>query len=223
MHEIADNLHDQFIPDLRGLHFTAVALRNRLLARENADLSREADLVAHGLTQVAEQARSILTGVKPIDWAETDLAQALDWLVTTARQSSGRRAITLDAQDYRCADPAAVQEALYWIARSALSNAQEHARASQVLVRLRSTPAGTSLEVSDDGVGMDAAQAQQPDGAARRRLGLANMRLRAAAIGAELTIDSRHGQGTRVHVLAPYAPAGDRTCATDAFPQREEV
>jgi signal transduction histidine kinase len=116
-----------------------------------------------------------------------------------------------------------VQEALYWIARSALSNAQEHAQASQVDVRLHNTPAGTSLEVSDDGVGMDPAQTQQPAGAARRRLGLANMRLRAAAIGAQLTIDSQPGQGTCVRVLAPRAQGVDHGGAAAPSSKRQEV
>jgi signal transduction histidine kinase len=206
LHEIADNLHDQFIPDLRGLHFSAIALRNRLQAQESVDLSREAGVVAHGLTRVTDQARGILAGVKPIAWDETDLAQALEWLVTSARQSSRGQTIALDTTDYAGADPAAVQEALYWIARSALSNAQEHARASRVAVRLCSTPTGTSLEIDDDGAGIDPAQAA---GGGRRRLGLANMRLRAAAIGATLTVDSQPDRGTRVHVLAPRAPEGD--------------
>lgn len=223
LHEIADNLHDQFIPDVRGLHFSAVALRNRLLARGSADLSQEADQMAGGLTRVAEQARTILAGVKPIDWEETDLAQALGWLVATARQSGDGRTIALDTRDYVFPDPPAVQEALYWIARSALSNAQEHAQASQVDVRLHNTPAGTSLEVSDDGVGMDPPQAQQPSSAARRRLGLANMRLRAAAIGAELTIDSQPGQGTCVRVRAPRAPGGDQASIAATSTKRQEV
>jgi signal transduction histidine kinase len=205
LHEIADNLHDQFIPDVRGLHFSAVALRNRLQAQESVALAQEAGLVADGLTRVTDQARSILAGVKPIAWDETDLAQALEWLVASARQSSRGQAITLDTADYAGADPAAVQEALYWIARSALSNAQEHARASRVAVRLCSTPTGTSLEIDDDGAGIDPAQAA---GGGRRRLGLANMRLRAAAIGATLTVDSQPERGTRVHVLAPRAPEG---------------
>ncbi len=203
LHEIADNLHDQFIPDLRGLHFATVALRNRLRAKDMADLSQEAEFVAHGLSQVSDQARSIMAGAKPIDWSETDLAQALSWLVTAVEQSAGGRKIILDTGDYDQPDPPAVQEAIYWIARLALSNVQDHAQAKRVIIRLDSTLHSTDLEVSDDGVGMDLAQIQQDAGATRRRLGLANMRLRAAAIGAELTIDSRPGQGTRVHVVAP--------------------
>ncbi len=51
------------------------------------------------------------------------------------------------------------------------------------------------LSISDDGRGFDLAQVPQ------NRLGLENMKERAQAIGAALTIESQPGHGTQITVL----------------------
>ncbi|MCU0450835.1 MAG: hypothetical protein MUC97_13505 [Bernardetiaceae bacterium] len=56
-------------------------------------------------------------------------------------------------------------------------------------------PGQLALQVADNGAGFDPA-AGSPNG----HYGLANMRKRAAEIGAQLTIDSQPGTGTRVTV-----------------------
>jgi two-component system nitrate/nitrite sensor histidine kinase NarX len=70
----------------------------------------------------------------------------------------------------------------------------KHAGASEATVRLHCRPGGVDLCVCDDGQGFDPS-ALPPDS-----LGLGIMRERAAAIGAELVLESRAGEGTEVHV-----------------------
>jgi signal transduction histidine kinase len=58
------------------------------------------------------------------------------------------------------------------------------------------------LSVTDAGAGFDAALLDGDTKRARRRFGLISMRERAAAIGAELSLTTRPGGGTRVEVVA---------------------
>jgi signal transduction histidine kinase len=91
--------------------------------------------------------------------------------------------------------------ALYRIAQEALNNVAKHAAAAQASVLLHCEPARVVLTVCDDGQGFD------PASIPPNHLGVGIMRERAQTIGAELTIDSRPGQGTQIRVVWG-APSG---------------
>jgi signal transduction histidine kinase/ligand-binding sensor domain-containing protein len=91
--------------------------------------------------------------------------------------------------------PPAVQIALYRIAQEALNNVAKHAEASRVTVRLECQPGLVTLSITDDGQGFNIASIPAD------RLGLEIMRERAAAIDAQLKIESQPGDGTQVRVL----------------------
>jgi signal transduction histidine kinase len=90
-----------------------------------------------------------------------------------------------------------VELARYRIAQEALSNALRHAQANEVRISARIAIRSIEIEIVDDGVGL------RPDVQRRAmgqgRLGLASMRRRARAIGADLAIDGSPA-GTKVSV-----------------------
>jgi len=82
-------------------------------------------------------------------------------------------------------------------------NACLHAGAASIRVQVRHEWDGLRVVVADDGRGIDATTLEQ---AGREgHWGMQGMRERAQRIGAQLLIESRQGQGTRV---ALYIPAG---------------
>jgi PAS domain S-box-containing protein len=85
-----------------------------------------------------------------------------------------------------------VQVALYRIAQESLNNVVKYAQASRVDVHVMYSRAGVHLEIADDGIGFEPGETKPTS------LGLRIMAERAEAIGAELHIDSRPGQGTCV-------------------------
>jgi signal transduction histidine kinase len=86
------------------------------------------------------------------------------------------------------------QEQLLRIVREAVTNAARHANPTIVRVAFANGKV-LRLSVEDDGRGFDLEAAEQ------NGFGLVTMRERAAAIGGELRIDSRHNVGTRVEVV----------------------
>jgi len=82
------------------------------------------------------------------------------------------------------------------IAQEAVSNAVRHARPHNVFITMTDEPQHFTLEVGDDGIGMQ----QRPELSAREGFGLSSMRQRAGAIGGEWQIRSEPGAGTRVSV-----------------------
>ena len=89
--------------------------------------------------------------------------------------------------------PAPLEREIFRIAQEAMANALKHAHATRLRVRLRREGDRLELVVADDGAGFD------PQGPrAARRLGLVSMRELAEALGGELRIGSRRGEGTSV-------------------------
>lgn len=86
-----------------------------------------------------------------------------------------------------------VEIAVYRIIQEAVSNVLKHAQASEITIGVTHAPGRLSVVVSDNGIGFDTSAT---DGG----VGLANIRARAAALGAQAQIDSAPGKGTSVSV-----------------------
>jgi signal transduction histidine kinase len=85
------------------------------------------------------------------------------------------------------------------ILREAVSNSLRHGGARHVTVRAERGESSVALAVIDDGAGFDLTRRLISSGGH----GLANMQVRAAAIGATLHVTSTPGKGTRVLLNVP--------------------
>jgi signal transduction histidine kinase len=113
----------------------------------------------------------------------------------------------------------AAEEAFYYIAQEALSNALKHARATKVVVRISGRPTSTELTVTDDGCGFDSDLASKGGG-----VGLVSNQERARRIGATVTVGRGRRGGTQVTVTLK---ASGRRSAPDlthesGHPNRDE-
>ena len=84
----------------------------------------------------------------------------------------------------------------------ALTNAERHAAAHRIAVRLRLEDDLLNLEIADDGAGfaVDAA-----GGPGEGHFGLTLMRERARSVGGSLTVQSAVGEGARVNLRVPVS------------------
>jgi len=89
---------------------------------------------------------------------------------------------------------------LYRIAREAVINANKHAQAREIVVRLERSPGGMVLHITDDGVGF------RNDSKLKGGLGIHIMNYRAQLIGGRLEMDSQKRRGTRVTCFLPAKP-----------------
>jgi two-component system, NarL family, sensor kinase len=90
--------------------------------------------------------------------------------------------------------PAEVQVTFYRVCQEALNNIAKHAGADRVTIDLRYEAGSTRLQIVDNGRGFDPAAV--PAG----HYGLSMMQERAKAIGADLVIASRPGQGAEIMI-----------------------
>ena len=96
------------------------------------------------------------------------------------------------------APPEEAEQALR-VVREALLNAQRHAQAQRIVVRLEQEDGEVRASVQDDGRGFDPQSLPADNG----HFGLSIMRARAARLGGQLAIHSAAGQGTRVTLAWP--------------------
>jgi signal transduction histidine kinase len=90
--------------------------------------------------------------------------------------------------------PARVEAAAYFVCSEALTNAEKHAQASLVTIRLTHERRTVVLRIEDDGIG----------GAdSSRGSGLQGLADRVEAFGGRFVVDSPAGRGTRLEVHLP--------------------
>jgi signal transduction histidine kinase len=92
--------------------------------------------------------------------------------------------------------PMPIQTALLRIAQGAIGNVEKHARTDTATISLDFTGDGVRMEVTDMGIGFDAAMIT--DDAAEDSFGFAVMRRRMRDLGGALAVESAAGEGVRV-------------------------
>ena len=131
-----------------------------------------------------------------------DAVEALSQHVERFGRETGISA-SFEASDNIELNPLA-EVTVFRLVQECLGNIQKHAEASEVEVRLSTTASGLDVTVRDDGRGFDP---EVPSGVTKRGMGLTNMRERADILNARLSIQSRPGDGCRVHLSIPLREA----------------
>ena len=190
------NLHDGAQQQLVALG-VQLSLAQRQAKEEAPDVAETLERLQAQTTDALENLRDLARGVYPPLLADKGLAAAID---AQARRSTLPVRVDSDGIGRY---PQEVETAVYFCTLEALQNAAKYARPQEVVVRLREDGHELVFTIEDDGQGFDQATTQLGSG-------LQNMSDRLAALGGELFVDSRPGEGTivegRVAVPSVVAP-----------------
>jgi signal transduction histidine kinase len=160
----------------------------RALPAEARVLQPALDGAVDEVAQAIEDLRTIAAGVRPA-LLDEGLGAALSDLARTVPVP-----IEVEVAEERL--PPTVEEAAYFVACEALTNAVKHASASRVQVAAGRVNGVLQLVVADDGVG---------GALPGRGTGLLGLADRVEAQGGRLTVESPPGGGTRVEAVIPCA------------------
>ncbi len=150
------------------------------------------------VAQTHASVRRILQRLRPRVLDELGLPAALEWLTGDAIEPAGLAwQVTCTPADARLPPP--IETALYRVAQEAVSNTLRHARAERVTLSLV-VDDGCTLEIVDDGIGLEAGRAESGDGVG---VGCIGIRERIAALGGTSRWQSPPGGGTRLTVHLP--------------------
>ncbi len=201
---ISKDLHDGIIQNLYGVSLSLEDIPELMTddPQEAADrLERAIDAIHFAIQDI----RNFIFGLRPELLAGRSLVGGLASLVEEYRHNTIID-LELRVPDEFVQPPDEVTGQLLAIAGESLSNVVRHSKASRASVELIADgPAGWTLAIEDNGVGMDAAAVVRFG-----HQGLANMRERAGRIGATISIEGEPGVGTRIEVVVPRSPEEER-------------
>jgi len=202
---LASDLHD-----LVGQKLAALSINLNIVKIESAP-SMAAGMGARLndslklVEETIESIRNVMTELRPAVLDDYGLTPVLRWYAEQFVKRTGVVTTVVEHGPTRRLPPG-VEEALFRIAQEALTNVAKYARAGKVMVTFDTTSNVSRLTIADDGCGFDPSALKQP--AKDHGWGLMIMRERAAAVGAELSVESAPGQGTRV-IVTSRNPARD--------------
>jgi len=199
-HRLARDLHDGVAQTMAN-----AAISIELVTRRAVDdvPGALADLVALRARLIDSQQglRDILFALRPLALEDGGLPAAIAALAKRIDGQNGSHVQTRRVESQRRLAPE-VEAGAFTVIREAANNAIKTGRAGRVDLDLYDEGNAVIAVVEDDGKGFDVDAVLQ-NYAKRGSLGLLQMRESARLIGAQLSLDSSPGQGTRVRLRIP--------------------
>jgi len=192
---LAQELHDSIAQSLAFLKIQVELLGKSLKRGDTAAATGTLAEIEVGVRESYADVRELLLHFRTRTEAQ-DIEAALKSTLQKFEQQTGVPT-DLRIDGYGIPLPTDAQVQVLHVVQEALSNVRKHAAATTVRVLVQQSP-DWRFEVVDDGRGFD--PALEPGAS---HVGLRIMRERAARIGAEVTLRSAPGKGTRVAILVP--------------------
>jgi PAS domain S-box-containing protein len=188
--QLEGELHDGLGQELYGLALSARALADTA-KRDNATLAGDLDNLATSLNHANDTCRRISRGFSPLSAVQGGLIEALRNLTTTPTHWSGPALTFSLIQAAPLKLPVETLDHIYRLAQEGLTNALRHADARLIRVRLDIQQTTVTLEILDDGVGLQEA-------ASSTGMGLKLMRYRAHVLGGHVRVAPAPTRGTHL-------------------------
>jgi signal transduction histidine kinase len=195
---LARELHDDTIQSLIALNQRGQLAQMAIDDRSALDQLEEMQQMT---AEIIANLRRLTRDLRPIYLEDLGLVPALDMLT---RDTSAGLGIPVDFKTFGNERRLRPEVALsfYRIAQEALSNVSRHAQATHAEVNLAFAFDEISLTISDDGLGFNLPESPA-EMAPVGHFGLLGVHERADLMGAQLTIQSAPGEGTRLIINLP--------------------
>jgi len=197
---VSRELHDEIGQSLAALVVEVDTILSANLG-DAALIESHLDHLRRRLVQVTDEVDRIVLDLRPTLLENSGLMAALGWYGIERLRPMETR---LHIAGGQCAPQlsSCLTTMLYRIGQEALSNVARHAQAANASLSIDCKDNHLTLTINDDGCGFDTARVlDQPQGL--QGIGLLGMQERATLIDGDLTINSKAGQGTRIHVRVP--------------------
>ncbi len=205
---ISRELHDVVGQDLSVIKLRLELLKKRLAkskARDNdANLLLCQDIIRDTENALAA-ARRLATDMRPSILDQLGLTAAIKWQAEEIARRTGLqcnvRTQTSDAREHTGRDTTAFRAL-----QELLTNVLRHSDARRVDIDLSEDHGSLYLEVRDDGKGFPVIDPAGDLTSPPEALGLLGVRERVGALGGNVHIESKAGEGTRVRIALPPPP-----------------
>jgi len=160
------------------------------------ELNELKELVRQSLRDV----RKIIFDLRPMALDDLGLVPALRAYLKGFEDRSGLQVITSFFGGERRLKPS-LEVAVFRLIQEATNNAEKHAEAKKVWVKVEIQPEWVRSVVKDDGKGFDLDEVLESEDTSR--FGLVSMRERVELLDGEMEVDTEPGRGTRIDITIP--------------------
>ena len=201
-HRLARDLHDGVAQTLANA-VLGIELAQRRAQHDVPAALADLEQLRGRLLESQKGLRDILFALRPVVLEDGGLGAAARALAERINGQNGSHVVARRVQADRRFAPE-VEAGAFTVIREAANNAIKTGRAPEVSIDVYEDGGAVVAIVEDNGKGFDVADTLQGY-ASRGNLGLLQMRESARLIGAQLSLDSSPGQGTRVRLRIPFA------------------
>jgi len=200
-HRLARDLHDGVAQTLANAAL-GIELAERRAQQDVPAAIADLEQLRGRLLESQKGLRDILFALRPVVLEDGGLGAAARALAERINGQNGSRVVARRVEADRRFAPE-VEAGAFTVIREAANNAIKTGRAPEVSIDVYEDGGAVVAIVEDNGKGFDVADTLQGY-ASRGSLGLLQMRESARLIGAQLSLDSSPGQGTRVRLRIPF-------------------
>lgn len=190
---IAREVHDDIGGSLAAAKLDLAWIsRHAVDSKIQEHLQAATDMLQHALGA----SQRIMMNLRP-SILDQGLFAAIQWLASSFEKRTGIKTVLKTDNEYLC-PPKPVQLAAYRTAQEALTNISKYANCSLVRIHLSDAEGVLTMEISDNGEGIDALHLQKPEA-----FGIRGLHERAKTVGGWLDVSSRQGAGTSITLSVP--------------------
>jgi two-component system sensor histidine kinase DegS len=217
-YRVSREIHDGPAQDLANLIFQT-SIAEKLVDYDPDEAKRTLQELRQQIRDCLTSVRQVIFDMRPMALDDLGLAPALNQLVgQLASRGILSTELSVEGESYEM--PKHVEIAIFRIVQEALNNVAHHAGTDTARLRLLFTSEALSVLIEDRGKGFDPdAEPEMPEAddvldeeesMSAGQFGLLGMKERAKLIGAEISVVSQPGKGTRVHLrVLRRQPADD--------------
>jgi len=192
---ISQEIHDELGQNLLVLKMDVVSLYTRTKDSHPA-LHRRAQVALNNVQGTITAVKLIMNDLRPAT-LDLGLYSAVQWQIKQFERMSGIACVlSTGAPEGEFGLDEIQTLAVFRILQESLTNVARHAMASQVEISLRQDERGFSMEVKDNGVGLQPGDTQKANS-----FGLIGMKERVHALGGEFFISTTPDNGTTLSIL----------------------
>lgn len=192
---LAAELHDSVQQGLNGL---MIHIDGMMLAPLNPqDQRSDLETAKKMLDFTRQEVKHALHNMRSPLLEDSDLTKTLSRISELVPSDFAEIEIIPQGKPYRI--PSFHSHQLLRISQEAISNAISHGKAHKVTLKLQYKNQSLTLSIEDNGSGFDPQKRLD----STRHFGIYSLENRAKSIDAELTIDSKPGEGTRISITIP--------------------
>jgi signal transduction histidine kinase/ligand-binding sensor domain-containing protein len=198
---IAQELHDTLLQGFTGITLQLQGVRRAIATRDAAAVVT-LDRILTDADAALRDARHAVWDMRAPELGSTDVIETLTSLAHAGVSGTGIAVRVIVAGERRRLT-AAAELCVARIGREAVTNAVQHASPTLIVLQFTFTPRGLTLEISDNGVGIDVIAAETAP--LRGHFGISGAHERALSLGGTLTVARGREGGTVVTLVLPQS------------------